>query len=519
MTSPGVHVERGGPLAPAMLIAGSLALLTAGVVAGADPRVLALLTVATSLVASRYGALTRWHVLLGAVVAVILFVPIRRYQFGVDLPFDLEPYRIAVGILVALWLSALLIDPSVRLRGTAMDAPLAFFAFTVLGSVVVGIGHIEELGLASNVLKKILFLASFYLVFYFVASVVRDRHAIDAVIKTLVAGGTVIAAFAIFEARTEYNLFDHLQGVVPFLSFEGALDEEGIARGVRLRVYGSAQHPIALAGMLAMLLPLTLYLVRSTGRYLWWAAGGVIALAVVATVSRTGISMLIAAGVILLWLRPSEVKRLLPLIVPAAVVVYLALPGTIGAFLWAFFPSNGIVDDQQVGAGRLSMERLGPQFEVIAERPLLGQGYGTRITIGDPVNVSVLDTEYAGLTVEAENRKNARVLDNEWLGTAVETGVLGLAAWIWFFVRFVRRTGREATRDPTCRGLLLAALASAVTAFAVGMLTFDAFSFIQVTFVLFILAGLGMSVLGNTEAWAPERRPAERFGRPARQSP
>lgn len=504
MTSPGVSVERAGPLAPAVLISASLALLTAGVLAGADPRPLALLTAAATLVAFQYGTLMRWHVLLGAVVAVILFIPIRRYQFTVDLPFDLEPYRIAVGILVVLWLSALLIDPDVRLRGTALDGPLILFAFAVCGSVITGVGYIEEQGLASDVLKKILFLASFFLVFYFVASVVRQRRAIDAVIKVLVAGAAAIAAFAIVEARIGYNVFDNLQGVVPFLAFGGGLDEEGIARGVRLRVYGSAEHPIALAAMLVMLLPLALYLARSTGRYIWWAAGGIMTLAVFATVSRTGIVMFVVIGVVLLYLRPMDVKPLLPLVVPAFAAVYLMLPGTIGTFRATFFPSGGIVHDQKVGAGRISPERLGPQFEVIADRPLLGQGYGTRITTGD------------------RNRRNARVLDNEWIGTTVETGLLGLAAWVWLFLRFVRRTGREATRDPTCRGLLLGALASAVSAFAVGMLTLDAFSFIQVTFVLFVLAGLGMSVLASTEAWTPGRlasRPAPRFGRSAREIP
>jgi len=38
---------------------------------------------------------------------------------------------------------------------------------------------------------------------------------------------------------------------------------------------------------------------------------------------------------------------------------------------------------------------------------------------------------------------------------------------------------------------LAACLACSLTAFVVGMFTYDAFSFIQVTFLLFILIGLG----------------------------
>jgi len=39
-----------------------------------------------------------------------------------------------------------------------------------------------------------------------------------------------------------------------------------------------------------------------------------------------------------------------------------------------------------------------------------------------------------------------------------------------------------------------------VTAFAVGMLTYDAFSFIQVTFVLFVLLALGAVTLRDGRA-------------------
>ena len=44
----------------------------------------------------------------------------------------------------------------------------------------------------------------------------------------------------------------------------------------------------------------------------------------------------------------------------------------------------------------------------------------------------------------------------------------------------------------------MAALAASLTAFAVGMLTFDAFAFIQVTFVAFIL--LGFAAVATREA-------------------
>ncbi len=55
-----------------------------------------------------------------------------------------------------------------------------------------------------------------------------------------------------------------------------------------------------------------------------------------------------------------------------------------------------------------------------------------------------------------------------------------------------------AKRDSSDRGWLLTAFAASTTAFAVGMLTFDGFSFIQVTFLSFVLIGLGEVALRVT---------------------
>jgi hypothetical protein len=46
----------------------------------------------------------------------------------------------------------------------------------------------------------------------------------------------------------------------------------------------------------------------------------------------------------------------------------------------------------------------------------------------------------------------------------------------------------------------LTALVAAVSAYAVGMLTYDAMSFIQVTFLFFIMLGLGAAALSNPDA-------------------
>ena len=123
------------------------------------------------------------------------------------------------------------------------------------------------------------------------------------------------------------------------------------------------------------------------------------------------------------------------------------------------------------GSGRLA--DLGPALHEAKKTLLLGQGFGTRIVDDGP-------------------KKNAHILDDQWLQTLLETGVLGVFAWAWLIVRSSRRSFAAARRTAGLDRLLFGAIAGSTAAFGVGMLFYDAFSFIQVTFVLFVLLALGV---------------------------
>jgi O-antigen ligase len=190
--------------------------------------------------------------------------------------------------------------------------------------------------------------------------------------------------------------------------------------------------------------------------------------------------MLLVVAVVFLVLRPREMKRLWPALLPALVVVHFALPGTIGALRQSFFPEGGLIADQSQNPGSRGQGRVAdvaPTLTEFSRSPILGQGYGSRVVDGET--------------------PNAQILDNEWLATLLETGIAGAVAFLWLFVRSIRRLGRAARGDPSAGGWLPAALAASLTALAVGMLTFDAFSFIQVTLLLFIMLALGSVALAQ----------------------
>jgi O-antigen ligase len=330
-----------------------------------------------------------------------------------------------------------------------------------------------------------MFLLSFVAVFYLIVSVVRSEDVVMSLAKTLVAGGAVIAVLAVIESRTGFTPFTHLNKVFPFLkpdpSFTIPLD-----RGGSVRAFGPAEHPIALSAALVMLVPLALCVARFSSPR-WRLAVVALVIGVLSTVSRTGIVMLFVVALIFLWVRPRETKRLWPALLPLLVLTHFAAPGTLGSIKQAFFPSGGLVAQQKSnGFGCDSNGRIadvGPTFSEISHKPFLGHGFGTRITTGPDAN--------------------ACVLDDQWLGTLVDVGFIGGLAWLLFFLAIVRRFGRASKEDDSVRGWLLASVAASVGAYAVGMLTFDALGFVQVTLFLFILVGLGTAA-----ALLPPRRNA-----------
>jgi O-antigen ligase len=472
--------------AAALLLAGGFGLLALGLAAGVTSTVpvAGLLLLAAIVVRRPY---VPWPGVLAGLLLVILFIPIRRYRMPGDMPFQLEPYRVLVALILVAWLLALLADPRVKLRRSGLEFPLTLVLVAVVGSIAANPGRVSAV--EPTVVKTTTFFLTFFAVFYLVVSLVRTRGEADVLVKTLVGGGAVIAVLAAIEARTGLSPFRRLDIVLPFLQRdEGAGDP--VARGGTLRALGPAEHPIALSAALVLLVPFAVYLVRTAvSRWRWSLALGALVVGVLATVSRTGIVMLLAVGLVFLWLRTRETVRLWPLLLPILVVTHFAAPGTLGSLKQAFLPEHGLIGEQSTtefgcdSSGRLA--DIGPTLAEVSERPFLGHGFGTRIVTGPDAN--------------------ACVLDNQWLGTLFDLGLLGLIAWLALFVVVLRRFGRLARAHTSADGWLLAAAVAASTAYGVGMLTYDAHGFIQVTFLLFILLALGAGAarrLQGGSAWS-----------------
>jgi hypothetical protein len=468
------HGTDRGTIVSIAAVAVAVGLLVATVVTGAPVKLIAPVLLLVVVSALSWRAVTPWPRLIGLMVLVIMFIPIRRYSLPFRVGIQMEPYRLLVALIVAGWVTSLLIDPRVRARRCGYEGPIVLLIVTAFASEAANHARFAEV--QSIAIKQLSFLLSFVIVVYVIASVIKTYAEIERVVKVLVAAGAVVGLFALFEARAHYNIFDHLQQLIPLLRFDTPPDVGNDGRGYR--AYASAQHPIPLGAALVMLVPLGVYLIKATGQRRWWVATTLLMFGALVTRSRTGVLMLMVIAVVYVFLRPQEVKKLWPALLPLFIALHFAAPGTIGTIQGSFFPKGGLVASEDQGAGTKGSGRiadLGPGIKEWKRKPFVGEGYGTRVVDGPQVN--------------------APILDDQWLTTLLESGAFGMFGWIWLFVRAHRRLARASRADTTPRGWLATGLAAATTGYAISMATYDSFAFIQVSFLLFLMLGFGSVLL------------------------
>lgn len=461
-------------------------LLAAAIILNRSPMLFAVSSAAFAagaLIAVSRSALT-WRTLLSAIILVILFIPIRRYELPGNLPFQLEPYRVLIAFVGLGWIAALLVDRRVHFGSSPMHKPLFGVVIVSAASFAFNVQRIQSLNVSQDATKQFTFLLSFVLVFCLIVSVVKTWDDIDRLLKVLVAGGVVVALCSLFELNTGINVFNNLDKVFPFLKATGGPDNN-LLRAGRLRVYASAQHPIGLGELFVLLIPMAIYIAVITNRRKWFIAAILLGVAAFGTVSRTAIVSLLAIGVIYLILRPASTLRFWPLVIPGLLAVHIAMPGVLGSMYKGIFPQKGLIAQEAGGAvGSSRTASFGPGAHEVGLRPLLGGGYGSRIPTGP--------------------NANSFIVDDQWLSTAMETGLAGVFVWLWVFTRFLRQMFRAARRDMGERGWFFVGAGASAGGFAIGMATYDSFSFIQAVLVLFILLALGCAGLTartNEEVW------------------
>lgn len=295
----------------------------------------------------------------------------------------------------------------------------------------------------------------------------RSLEDIHKVLRALMWGGAICGMIAALQFWLRLDVTPYLRTLLPGFSLNQAAGVIAIgSRGGLNRVAGTATDPIELGVANGMMLPLAVYmLMNDTTRSSWkrWLPVIFITLSISISVSRSGIlAATLALGMLIVCLPPSRRIGVLAAIPVAAVGIFVTAHGLLGTLKQFFL--LGTNDDSI--SHRVNNY---PYVEhLVLEAPWLGQGGGT-------------------YTAQA----SIHILDNQYLDTAIELGLVGVAALIFFFLwpAFAALSARHRSADPQLRELC-GALAGSAFAAALCAGTFDAFGFPMFVYVQALVIGL-----------------------------
>lgn len=326
---------------------------------------------------------------------------------------------------------------------------------------------------------------------------ISDRNRLDVLLRRLVMAGAGVAFLGLLSFMGGPDIASSLS--IPGLGELG--DAYVDTRSMFRRVNATMAHAIEFSVVLSMILPLAIHyaLFAKSHQRRWWFMAALIAAAIPMSLSRSGV---VGVAIVALMLVPSWKREWRSsaywLGLAYLGVMRVLFPGLLGT-IRSLFVDAGV--DPSVTSRTDDYSYAG---ELLAESPIFGRGLSTFIpTIYD-------------------------FMDNQYLMTLIETGIVGLIVLILLFVTgmAVARGARHRAADEETRDLGQC-LAAAVAVAAVTSGTFDFMSFATARFVLLLLLGCAGALwsLGHerseyaASAAGPGEDPSSRSAEPASPEP
>ncbi len=428
--------------------------------------------------------------MLAAFIAMLWLVPFDQISMTVSLPFELKLDRIVLPVIVGVWCLALAVGGrnAPRVRLTAVHVAVGTYVAIAFLSVILNAGWLNTTLLLSSSLKQLVLLSSYVMLFVMIASVVRPSE-VAAFLKYTLILAVMCGVGALWEYHFHYAVFyQWAHSVLPSSLFQlpmpdtTAVDDLG-----RRSLFGPTSGPIELAVIMSLALPLALVGVMRAKRrrdyILYILASCVLLAATFATFRKTSLVLPVGALLLLTYLRPRHMARLVPLLPVLLVVVHLLAPQAIGSVIAEIQPSQAAT----VGTTEHRDDGYEAARPLVWSRPALGQGYGSY------------------------NGNVNRIFDSQILDSLVETGVVGLLAYLAMMVTvfavarsLFRRWGGESEFGRAAVPLAVGAIVFLLASFLYDAMSFPHGPYIFLTYAAFVavLAGAAKNN-GN-----PLRRPS-----------
>jgi polysaccharide biosynthesis protein PslJ len=364
--------------------------------------------------------------------------------------------------LVLYWIVMRLVPDSGVARGfQPIRFAVGFFAFSIFVAYAFGVIQPLPPEQLSGADRGLISVMSWVGVAIVTADMLSSREKIEKLIKVLVVLAGIVAFMGLLQFAVGVNLADFYKIPGLKVNYDVAVVSE---RSDFRRVAATASHPIEFGMVLAMILPIALHTAfyAKTRKSFWWGIVGLIGLTSPMSLSRSAILGLTIAFIVMFFGWPAGRRMAVLLVLPVFVVgLRLLIPGLVGTIKSLF---TGITNDDSI-KGRTDDYAVVGQF--IDKSPFVGRGFGTFLP------------------------KDFITLDNQYLGTIIETGYLGLAALIMLFVIgfFTARGIRVRSHDERHRDLAQS-LAASISVAALGYVTFDGLGFPMITGLLFLMLGI-----------------------------
>lgn len=391
---------------------------------------------------------------------VVLFLISARYTVG---PFAVNAAMLVAFLAGILWIGSKILPYVPIARG---GNPITVILITFFCVILVNYATAHQYPLSTlqshDIDRTTALLLSVTLVALAMVDGIRNRAHLYRLLSTLVGMGALVAAFGMIQFVTNSTF-------VGFLRPPG-FDSLGLPPVERRagfpRIAGTASHPIEMAIIWAVVIPIALHLARYAptrmGRRASLVAAGMMLLALPLAGSRSGF---VAAVICMLVIGSrwtfGQQARVAGGLILAMLFVTMLSPGLLGAM-------GELVQGKQ-GVGSLVDRKQARDraFAVAGKRPLFGQGFGT----------------YQQKQLDA-------TIDNLWAESSIEIGWVGVGALVLLFLggSSVALTARARTRDPAIRDLSLT-LGAIPLAVAVAAWGLNIFKFPMVLGVLYVVFG------------------------------
>jgi len=401
-----------------------------------------------------------------ALMLAVLLIAIDLVPFNMILPgmTDLGRPGLVLGFFLFCWWILARFAPHLSMTG---PQPMRWAVVVFLGAALLSYAAGFMRGLttmeANGADRKMLLFGVLAGAVLTAADGVPNWLRLRTIVNVMVWCGAIVGFIGIVQYMTGFDITDYL--VIPGLQAKGFVPGF-MMRGASYRVASTTAHYIELSAVLALCLPFAIHLARFS-RARWGRWGAVVCAAILAagigpTVSRTGI---VAMGLMIAVLFPVWGWRMRYNIGVMAFGFLAAMAVLSPSLMRTLF---GLFDDTSHNSSiNARTEDYPVVFGYVSQTPWLGRGTGTWIP-----------PQY-------------RILDNQWLVTLLDGGILGVVAMAGLHITGIVLAYKALRRSTTeeDKHLCAALISTQVIAIAVAA-TFDSLSF--TTYATIMALTLGM---------------------------